>query len=221
MVKKAKQNMRRGRSTQKSELAGMPSQINMHPVSNRVFRFGLNPSQTSAVITRRCLLCLQGASYNDSGTWRVQTIIQAIKLKRVSVWCTSASGNNLDSFSIEWLDPYGPSTQKTASCTQMISGHLSSRVPKGSFADLWTQVTNVASYNEALFMLNVLPKAVVDIEVEMVYGDGLNSASESIIRSTTTALYAVGYGALDNALTTGATGPQVLGPFADLEFTYA
>jgi len=214
-----KKQMSRVRPRQ--ELAGMPSQINMHPIHTRVFRFGLNPSQTSLTITRKCLLCLQGVIYQDSSMiWRTQTFIQAIRLRRISIWCTSASTNNLDSFAIEWLDPYGPSTQRTASCTQMIAGHLTSKVPQGSFADLWSQVTNTGAYNEALFMLNILPKSIVDIEVQIVYADGLQSASESIVRTSSLTLAGVGVGALDNALPSGALGTQVLGPFSDLELVY-
>lgn len=206
---------RRDRST---ELAGMPSQINMHPISSRVFRFGLNASQQSSTITRLCMLSLQ--SVIGPGITQALTIIQSIRIKRVSIWCTSAAGNNLDSFSIEWLDEHGPSTQKTGSCTQMIAGHLVSRPPANSFAGLWSQVTSTTTYNEALFMINVLPKAIVDVECELVYSDGLQAQNESIARNTAGLPPGVAYAALDNATITGVAGTQTLGPFADYEVTY-
>jgi len=204
------------------ELAGMPSQINVHPISSRVYRFGLNQDALNVTITRRCMLSLQAAYMPGTtiGVTTALTLIQAIRVKRISVWAT-ATGVNINSFSVEWVDPHGPSTQKTASCTQMVAGHLTTVVPKDSFAKLWSQITNVASYNEPLFMLTLLPNSIVDVECDVVYADGTASQNETISRNVNPALPAgVGYAALDNSTTTGALGAQELGPIVDLEVTY-
>jgi len=219
-MKKAVRNNRSRRGGGNGELAGMPTQINMHPISTRVFRFGLNATQLNVAITRKCLLSLQAIVWHNGLAPSATTFLQAVRLKRVTVWATAPS-SGLNSFSVEWLDPHGPSTQKTASCTNMISGKLVCPVPKNSFAGLWSQVTNSSNYNEALFQLSILPNSIVDVEVDVVYSDGLQSSAETIFRNVDPAsLDGAGYAALDNATTLGAAGGQQLGPFADYEITY-
>jgi len=193
----------------------MPTQINMHPVHVRVYRFTC-PTAGSYYVTRRCMLSLQ-ACLSVSATTAI-TLIQAIRLRRVSVWACSTSG--LASVNIEWTDPYGPSTQLTATGTSTEPCHLTSRPPAGSFAGLWSQVTNTGNYNDILCQLTLLAGSTVDVECEVVYADGVVSNEECISRSTNTAGIGVYYAHLDNSGTGGGAGTKTITTTADNVVNY-
>jgi len=212
---------RNKRSSKPREQTGMPPQINMHPISLRKFRFLSNGSVTTSVIYRRSLLSLQACVTVASTT--ALTMIQAIRVRRVSMFAVSPSG--MAQLAIEWLDPHGPSTQYSAAATPSIPAKLSSVPPKGSFADLWSNVQYPPSiapaYSEPLFQLQCLADTIIDVECEVVYADG-NSTSPPEYISRTTSTNAVGfyYGALDNSSSTNTAGTQVLVTVADAAIVY-
>jgi hypothetical protein len=205
-----------GSSRVKLNQPGMPSQINVHPIHSRVFRFQNNAQVSNYVITRRSLLSLQG-TVNVSAT-NALTIIQAIRIRRVSIWACAANG--VQSVNVEWLDPHGPSIQKTASGTTTIPCHLVTRPPLNSFAALWSQVTATSTYQEQLFSVSLLEYSTIDVEVDLVYADGLVSANESISRTTTSTGLAIGYAPLDNSSTTGTAGTNQIVPVTDALIIY-
>lgn len=220
-MKNKKQNKQpnQRRSSRPKELAGMPPQINMHPISSRVYRFGGNSTNQTVQITRRCMLSLELSNANISGTGTAYTLVQAIRIKRVSVWCTTATPS-LASFSVEWNDLHGPAIQKVASCTSSVAGHLVTRPPANSFSGMWSQVSSTSTYQEILFQLTVLANAIVDIECDVVYADGLLSNIEVISRTTNSTNGGVGYSYLDNSSSSGTAGTNYLAPQADQVYVY-
>jgi hypothetical protein len=216
MVKSNKQNNKQRARRTPTKQPGMPSQINMHPIHMRVFRFNNGAQVATYSITRRCMLSLQ-AMVTVASTTSI-TIIQAIRLRRVSVWALSANG--IQSVSIEWTDPHGPATQKVASGTTTIPAHLVSRPPTGSFADLWSQVTASSTYNEILFQIQLQEYSMVDVECELVYSDGLLSNVECISRNLAAGQVGLGYSYLDNSSVAGAAGTNQIAPASDYTIVY-
>jgi hypothetical protein len=124
------------------------------------------------------------------------------------------------SIAVEWTDAHAPGKQLTATGTPSIPAHLMTRPPKGSNADLWSQVTATSLYNELLFTIETQQYIVVDIECQVVYADGLNTNFETIGRTVAAVTTGAGYAYLDNALPSGAVGSNQLTPNADFVIAY-
>jgi hypothetical protein len=214
----------RAQSSTKSRLepVGMPPQINVHPISSRVFRFINGNTTGTTYITRKCLLRLYGLYVN--ATVAQYSLIQAIRVKRVSMWAMASAAVNttaMQTFGCEWTDPHGPSIQKTASCTTTIPGHLVTRPPPDSFGGFWSQVTATTLYNEIVFQLNYIPYTTVDLEVELVFSDGTTGNSEFLTATGTGTSDWIGYSALDNATTAGTIGVKTFVPQCDQVLVWA
>jgi hypothetical protein len=196
---------------------GMPSQINTHPIATRVFRFQNGNNSGTTYITRKCLLKLFGYVYAAAAT--AITMIQSIRIRRVSIWGCASTGQ-MQTFFLEWTDPHGPSTQYTATATTTTAGHISARPPENSFASLWSQVTNTGEYNSILFQIQYIPYLTVDLEAEWVLSDGTVGNNEFIqLTAGGNSLFGVGH--LDNAATGGGVGANLFVPQTDQVITWA
>jgi hypothetical protein len=196
----------------------IPPQINTHPIQVRVFRFQGGAEATSYSITRRCLLSLYAC---QATTVLCYTAIQAIRIKRVSMWAPSTLP--MASITLEWTDIHAPATQITATGTPTFPAHLMSRPPPNCFADLWSQVTTGATsaiVNEVLFTISTQEYTVVDVECEVVYSDGTNANLETLARNTTATVVAFGYSYLDNSSVAGGAGTNQLIPICDNILVY-
>jgi len=181
----------------------LPPQINMHPQMHAILRYSTSTSASGVNVTRRALLCLAVAVSSATQSY---SIIQAIRVKRVSMWCV-AQANSMVVIGLEWLDPHGPSHQLTANGTPTECARLSSKPPKNSFAELWSQVTATTTYNEVLFQVNCGAYCVLDLEFDFILSDGTNANSETISRTFAgAASVGLAYGALDNSSSAGGAG---------------
>jgi len=185
------------------------------PVLRSTFRFQATAISGDVAIFRRCLLnlitCTDGGLLNTSG----QTILDSIKIERVSVWSPLLPGDQAlytSVLGLVWGGPYTPSSKVIDVGNPQHMAHLSARPPAQSAASWWSKEGQ--NLGELLFTIDASKGSILDIDVSYNYGNGLASTgnTRSVTYSLVQANPIVGHNALDNTTSSGTVGGQIWQP---------
>jgi hypothetical protein len=187
----------------------VPYPFNNNPTYRRTFAYESSASESkdAVVVTSNCLECLMfAASSSTSGT----SIVGAVRIVEVEMWGVSSSvSNEFSQMSLTWDTDYGPLRQITASGNTVMAGHIRSRPPRRSFAELWH---NFGAPNDNLFSLSGPVGTIVYVTIDFTLVDKTSiDLGHPMVCSGATAgqLYCNTY--LDNTASSFGAGTSIYG----------
>ena len=171
----------------------------------RIFRFYLE-SDSATNIYRECLLSLILANGTNVGTTDVVSLINAIKLNRITVWGEDEDIAGFHEASIMFFGERSPSTEFSATGSRFFPARLSVCPPKGSLAGFWSLRGH--DEDELLFSYDLGSGSVIDLHVSYTLAFGSGGLSPVTAAANMDA-YEVGYARLDCLNGSGAAGTNV------------
>jgi len=113
---------------------------------------------------------------------RGNTLYSSVKLRHVSIWSTPVMGSSptaqMVTCGLEWQGLRGPATLISDTGNAFSPAHVSSKPPKDSEAQFWSQVASSTTVRyEVLFYITCPKESIVDVTVSYVEANGLQGAS--------------------------------------------
>jgi hypothetical protein len=191
--------------------SSMPTDYKAQPVASRKFRFLVASSDADSVLINRACLLSQIMVYASGNTGQCAFMIQSCLLKRVQIWgLTNEASQGTTTIAIEWASNLGKSVEISRTGNAFNPPYIQTPPPKNSTASFWSRANN--NETEILFYLTAPVGTIIDIEMDMVFGDGPTSRGV-LLGSYSPGNSVVFYAYLDCLDATGAAaGTQQLVP---------
>jgi hypothetical protein len=108
---------------------------------------------------------------NTGGSTTNYRILNAIRLKSISVWSAETTSGSVSTIDVEWLSNYGPSTVVSDTSVSLIMpAYITSSPPKDSLAQFWS--LSGINESESLYLLSAPVGSVIDITYEAILFNG-------------------------------------------------
>lgn len=183
-----------------------PKMVRPYPlIQNHIVRYEAGyGSSTSLSVTGEDILNIFGVA---SGTTNVYFPINAVRVKRVSVWnvsnAASSGGNSyFSSIRLSWESARGSRDEvEDVQLGQNNVAYLTSVPPPKSFASMWYDMDQSGSqYSETVFILTFAPGSVLaDVEFEVQLAN-LNAQAVTVTGATPGRVYCTSLGGGTNGL---------------------
>lgn len=116
----------------------------------------------------------------------VYPLLDGVRVRRVSIWDTTATLGALGTVSMTWVSPSTlPVTVSDSSVGTAVPMYISSAPPKGSLADDWIVDVGGAAVDTGYVLQMVLTaNAVIDVECELALQNNYTGGTTSGISTT-------------------------------------